>query len=106
MYDPDRSQVITYTGDIRAWSDYANAIKGPLNSQKAVKGGGMRLLTRTVSSPTLAAQINAVLTAYPEAKWVQYDPLNRDNARAGAQLALSLIHISEPTRRTPISYAV
>ena len=87
MYDPDRSQVITYTGDIRAWSDYANAIKGPLNSQKAVKGGGMRLLTRTVSSPTLAAQINAVLTAYPEAKWVQYDPLNRDNARAGAQLA-------------------
>jgi MoCo/4Fe-4S cofactor protein with predicted Tat translocation signal len=87
MYDPDRSQVITYTGDIRAWTDYANAIKGPLNSQKAVKGGGMRILTRTVSSPTLATQINAVLAAYPEAKWVQYDPLTRDNARAGAQLA-------------------
>src|SRR5664280_53652 len=87
MYDPDRSQVITYTGEIRAWSDYTNAIKGPLNSQKAVKGGGMRILTRTVSSPTLTSQINAVLAAYPEAKWVQYDPLNRDNARAGAQLA-------------------
>ena len=87
MYDPDRSQVISYTGEIRAWSDYAAAIKGPLNSQKAVQGGGMRILTRTVSSPTLAAQINAVLAAYPEAKWVQYDPLNRDNARAGAQLA-------------------
>jgi len=87
MYDPDRSQVVSYTGDIRSWSDYATAIKGPLNSQKAVQGGGMRILTRTVSSPTLAAQISAVLAAYPEAKWVQYDPLNRDNARAGAQLA-------------------
>src|SRR5271157_5874789 len=87
MYDPDRSQVVSYTGEIRAWSDYTAAIKGPLNSQKAVQGGGMRILTRTVSSPTLAAQINAVLAAYPEAKWVQYDPLSRDNARAGAQLA-------------------
>ncbi len=87
MYDPDRSQVVSYTGDIRSWSDYATAIKGQLNSQKAMQGAGMRILTRTVSSPTLAAQLNAVLAAYPQAKWVQYDPLNRDNARAGAQLA-------------------
>ena len=56
MYDPDRSQVVSYTGDIRAWSDYVAAIKGPLNSQKAMKGAGLRILTRTVSSPTLAAQ--------------------------------------------------
>ena len=87
MYDPDRSQVVSYTGDIRSWSDYAEAIKGPLNSQKAVKGAGLRILTRAVGSPTLAAQIDAALVAYPEAKWVQYEPLTRDNARAGAQLA-------------------
>ena len=87
MYDPDRSQAITYTGNIRSWGDYTNAIKGPLNSQMAVQGAGMRMLTRTVSSPTLAAQLNTVLAAYPQAKWVQYDPLNRDNVRAGAQLA-------------------
>ncbi len=87
MYDPDRSQVVSYTGYIRSWSDYAEAIKGPLNSQMAMKGASLRILTRTVSSPTFAAQLNAVLAAYPEAKWVQYDPLNRDNARAGAQMA-------------------
>src|SRR5271167_1901177 len=73
MYDPDRSQVVSFTGEIRAWSDYTTAIQGPLNSQKAMQGAGLRILTRTVSSPTLAAQINAVLAAYPEAKWVQYD---------------------------------
>ena len=87
MYDPDRSQAVTYTGNIRSWSDYVGAIKGPLNSQKAMQGSGLRILTRTVSSPTLAAQLNAVLTAYPQAKWVQYDPLTRDNVRAGAQMA-------------------
>ena len=57
MYDPDRSQVVSYTGYIRSWSDYATAIEGPLNSQKAMQGAGLRILTRTVSSPTLAAQI-------------------------------------------------
>jgi len=84
MYDPDRSQSITYRGDIRSWSDYVTAIAGSLNSQKAMQGSGLRILTRTVSSPTMAAQLNTVLAAYPEAKWVQYDPLTRDNVRAGA----------------------
>ncbi len=87
MYDPDRSQTITLEGGTRSWGDYVAAIQGPLNSQNAVKGAGLRILTRTVSSPTLATQLNAVLAAYPDAKWVQYDPLTRDNVRAGAQMA-------------------
>jgi molybdopterin-containing oxidoreductase family iron-sulfur binding subunit len=87
MYDPDRSQSVTYTGNIRSWSDFVGAMQGPLNSQKAVQGAGMRVLTRSVSSPTLATQMNALLAAYPQAKWVQYDPVGRDNVRAGAQMA-------------------
>ncbi|MGA9565572.1 MAG: TAT-variant-translocated molybdopterin oxidoreductase, partial [Candidatus Korobacteraceae bacterium] len=87
MYDPDRSQAVAYTGNIRSWSDYTTALKGALNSQNAMQGSGLRILTRTVSSPTLASQMKAVLAAYPQAKWVQYDPLTRDNARAGAQAA-------------------
>jgi len=87
MYDPDRSQSITYRGAIRSWSDYAAAVAGPLNSQKAMQGLGLRILTQTVSSPTLASQLSAIQAAYPQAKWVQYDPLTRDNARAGALMA-------------------
>ena len=87
MYDPDRSQAVTYTGYIRSWSDFAAAINGQLNSQKAMQGSGMRILTRTVSSPTLAAQLSALQAAYPQAKWVQYDPISRDNVRAGSQMA-------------------
>ena len=87
MYDPDRAQIVSYLGAIRTWSDYVSAIKGPLNSQNAVGGGGLRILTRTVGSPTLASEINAILRAYPQAKWVQYEPVNRDNVRAGSQAA-------------------
>jgi len=87
MYDPDRAQIVTYLGAIRTWSDYVSAIKGPLNSQNAVQGSGLRILTRTVGSPTLATELNSILEAYPQAKWVQYEPLNRDNVRAGAQMA-------------------
>lgn len=53
MYDPDRSQTITSLGDVRTWGDFLQAMRGPLNSQKAVQGAGIRILTRTVSSRPL-----------------------------------------------------
>ena len=61
MYDPDRSQTITYMGDVRTWGSFVSSIRGPLSVQKGLKGAGIRLLTQTVSSPTLADQIKAFL---------------------------------------------
>jgi MoCo/4Fe-4S cofactor protein with predicted Tat translocation signal len=87
MYDPDRSQIITYRGAMSTWSDFAAALKGPLNSQRAVQGAGLRILSRPTSSPTMASLMDAVQTAYPESKWVQYEPVNRDNVSAGSQMA-------------------
>jgi len=54
--------------------------------QQTKKGAGLRLLTETVGSPTLADQINGLLAQFPQAKWHQYEPANRDNARAGSKL--------------------
>ncbi|PJF24638.1 MAG: molybdopterin oxidoreductase, partial [Phototrophicales bacterium] len=48
---------------------------------------GLRILTETVTSPTLTAQINAVLEAYPGARWVQYEPVSRDNVIEGSLIA-------------------
>ena len=87
MYDPDRSQTITYLGDVRTWGGFLDAIRGPLNAQKAVQGAGIRILTRTVSSPALADQLRSVLKLYPQAKWHVYEPVNRDNVLEGAKLA-------------------
>ncbi len=87
MYDPDRSQTITYLGDVRTWDDFLKAIRGPLTVQKGLLGAGIRILTQTVSSPTLADQLRSLLKIYPQAKWHVYEPVNRDNVYAGAQMA-------------------
>jgi molybdopterin-containing oxidoreductase family iron-sulfur binding subunit len=87
LYDPDRSQTITELGEIRPWNGFIAAMRGALTSQAATKGGGLRILTETVASPTLAAQIQQVLAQFPAAKWIQWEPINRDNARAGARAA-------------------
>src|SRR5580698_7498639 len=87
MSDPDRSQTINNVGEVRTWGNFVEAIRGPLNGEKAVQGAGIRILTRTVTSPTLADQMRSLLKLYPQAKWHVYEPVNRDNVLEGAKLA-------------------
>ena len=87
MYDPDRSQSVTSVGDQRSWQSFLNAIRGPLNTQKSLSGAGIRILTPTITSPTLAAQLRDFLKLYPSAKWHVWEPINRDNVLEGAKLA-------------------
>jgi MoCo/4Fe-4S cofactor protein with predicted Tat translocation signal len=87
LYDPDRAQNITYLGDVRSWNAFIEAVRGPMSVEKSIAGGGVRILTQTVTSPTLAAQIRDYLQANPQAKWHVYEPLNRDNVYEGARLA-------------------
>ncbi|HSC78132.1 MAG TPA: 4Fe-4S dicluster domain-containing protein, partial [Candidatus Acidoferrales bacterium] len=91
LYDPDRSQVVLEAGRISTWSAFLAALNRALVNQAAKRGAGLRILTETVTSPTLANQIQALLAKYPEAKWHQYEPVNRDNAREGARLAFGQV---------------
>jgi len=88
LYDPDRSQTLMTLGEIRPWPRFLGAIRSVLDAQAPIQGRGLRLLTESISSPTLAAQIRDLLSRYPSARWHQWDPASRDNARAGAKLAL------------------
>src|ERR1700692_2433116 len=63
LYDPDRAQNITYMGDVRSWNGFMEEVRGPLNRQKSRAGGGVRILTQTVSSPTLARATLAFIYA-------------------------------------------
>jgi MoCo/4Fe-4S cofactor protein with predicted Tat translocation signal len=87
LYDPDRSQTVTSMGDVRSWGAFLGAVRGPLSAQKALKGAGIRILTPTISSPTLADQLRNLLKMYPQAKWHIYEPVNRDNVLEGAKMA-------------------
>jgi Fe-S-cluster-containing dehydrogenase component len=87
LYDPDRAQTITRLGEIQPWSAFVGAIRLALAGQQSTGGGGLRLLTGSVTSPTLAAQVRALLKRFPMAKWHQWDPMSRESAKAGAMLA-------------------
>ena len=91
LYDPDRSQTISYKGTVRPWGTFQATIRAALEQQQASGGSGLRFLTETVTSPTLAAQLAAVLKQFPNAKWHQYEPVNRDNVKAGAQMAFGQV---------------
>ncbi len=86
LYDPDRSQVVRRLGEISTWSEFIAAVQPALKDAQT-NNEGFRLLTQTVTSPTLAAQIQQLATQYPGMKWHQWEPANRDNVREGARLA-------------------
>src|SRR4030095_570747 len=76
LYDPDRPQVVRYGVDVQTWSNFTAAVAPLLAAQKAKGGAGMRILSGAVTSPTLAAQMRELLTAYPQAVWDQWGALS------------------------------
>ncbi len=87
LYDPDRSQTLTHAGDIRTFGAFLDAFRKVIDLKKTVRGAGLRLLTGTVNSPTLARQIREILQAFPEAKHHQYEACSRDGVRIGLKAA-------------------
>ncbi|MDH3252644.1 MAG: TAT-variant-translocated molybdopterin oxidoreductase, partial [Ignavibacteria bacterium] len=87
LYDPDRSQIVLNRGSISTWEKFAPALALQLDIQRALQGSGLRILTETVTSPTLGGQISSLLSVFPKARWHQYEPVNLDSARAGAMVA-------------------
>jgi len=87
LYDPDRSQAVLKNGQPDTWENFLFALNDNLQSQQTKNGGGLRILTETASSPTLHFQIKSLLQKFPEAKWHQFEPVNRDNVLEGSKLA-------------------
>ncbi|MCW3099448.1 MAG: molybdopterin oxidoreductase, iron-sulfur binding subunit [Chthonomonadaceae bacterium] len=91
LYDPERSQNILNResaedqGSIGTWPAFLDTMRNALAETK--DGTGFRILTETVTSPTLTHQIKALLAKYPAAKWHQYEPCGRDNVLNGAKAA-------------------
>jgi molybdopterin-containing oxidoreductase family iron-sulfur binding subunit len=87
MYDPDRAQAVIKKDLISSWIAFQSALAGQREQALVKNGQGLRILTETVTSPTLTAGINAILKEMPGAKWHQYEACGRHNAYKGAVLA-------------------
>ena len=88
LYDPDRSRSVTHRGVPTSYEGAVAAIRAKLFAGAAEnRTVRLRILTETVTSPTLTAQLTRLLGTFTNAKWVQYDPISRDNARDGIKKA-------------------
>ncbi len=85
LYDPDRSQRILYHLETTAWADFQKAVQR--DTSKLNGGQGLYILSATITSPTLAAQWKDVQKRFPQARLVQYEPVNRDAARRASKAA-------------------
>ncbi|MGK2857292.1 MAG: TAT-variant-translocated molybdopterin oxidoreductase [Thermoanaerobaculia bacterium] len=87
LYDPDRAKTVRHLGNITTWTGFLGALGTELRPIKDAGGEGLAILTEHVTSPTLGAQMKAVLAALPGARWYQYEPHGRDNELEGSRLA-------------------
>jgi MoCo/4Fe-4S cofactor protein with predicted Tat translocation signal len=87
LYDPDRARAILHNGDLSTWTDFVSEMNQVMRQQQANQGAGLRVLTETITSPTLVAQLDDLLEKFPKAKVHQFDSVSRDNIREGARMA-------------------
>lgn len=97
LYDPDRaSEVRKRSESLRASGGDADVSTWPLFTEtvnewrvryNANQGAGLRILTGSVTSPTVVDQIRRLLTRYPRATWHTYETISQSNIHGGARLS-------------------
>ncbi|HVS34412.1 MAG TPA: TAT-variant-translocated molybdopterin oxidoreductase [Gemmataceae bacterium] len=101
LYDPDRSQtpisrLQSPAGTVRSMDDAVGEIRRRFRTllyedpdakeKKKKTGAGLRILTEAVASPTLEAQLVQLMTDFPEAQWIEYEPARLDADVEGARI--------------------
>ncbi|HEY1888917.1 MAG TPA: 4Fe-4S dicluster domain-containing protein [Steroidobacteraceae bacterium] len=87
LWDPERSRAVLHDGNITSWDELITMLTARLARLQQAGGAGLRLLTRSSSSPTVLALIDATLARYPQARWHHYEAINHDNVHEGTRLA-------------------
>ena len=87
LYDPIRAKQISERGYVREWEDFLVWLHRTAGALGPAAGEGLYILLDTCTSPTLAAQIAALHTAFPKAGLHHYDPNGSHNAGVGGQIA-------------------
>src|SRR5205085_3943604 len=89
LYDPDRSQTIQNRGDTRPYTAFLADVRTTLDTLKTKEGAGLRFLTETITTPSVAAMLNHILKSkgLTQARWHSFEPIGDGAAMAGARLA-------------------
>jgi molybdopterin-containing oxidoreductase family iron-sulfur binding subunit len=75
LYDVERLQGPTKDGNAATWKDVDNDIEAKIEAA-ATAGSAIRILSSTITSPSLGAVVGDFVTKYPTAKHVTYDAVS------------------------------
>ena len=87
LYDPDRSRKVVHDGGPSTWDEFAAFARDHFGAAT----GGVRFLSQTIESPSLEAVRTHALSRFPQAKWIEYEPISEDQVLAGAELAFGRV---------------
>ncbi|MGD9540107.1 TAT-variant-translocated molybdopterin oxidoreductase [Methylocystis sp.] len=87
FYDPRRSWGITRANLPRSRSALEQALADQRAGLAATRGAGFVILSGASTSPTLAAQLDALRKSYPQIRWLHWEPIERENAKNAFALA-------------------
>jgi molybdopterin-containing oxidoreductase family iron-sulfur binding subunit len=83
LYNPERSQTPLKGGNTSSWGAFWTEASPVFAGLKANGGEGLRFLSGYTASPSFRAVREHAMRVYPNAKWVAYEPVSRDNVVAG-----------------------
>lgn len=100
LYDPERSQLPLRRGQAASEEEFVSALVERRATWLQNHGQGLRILTGSVTSPTLVAQLQALLHSFPEARWHQWEAIGRDTVADGARQAFgrpldAILHVDQ-----------
>ncbi len=91
LYDPDHSRgLVQYAEGViwpRSWKEFEPWFAAQLATARAKRGAGLRVLAEPSSSLAEAALRARFAAAYPDARWIEWEPCARTNEIEGAKLA-------------------
>jgi molybdopterin-containing oxidoreductase family iron-sulfur binding subunit len=92
LYDPDRAKALTTGDTIATWGMFLDRLNLALSAALGRAGAGLHILTQTVTSPTMMAQMQAISRKFPGTEWHQWEPLTDGTARSGGRFAAETLY--------------
>ncbi len=83
LYDPDRATGVTNGGQTTTWSNFVGVLGRFVEERGGAKRVRVRVLSGTVTSPTVARQMEEMRAIFPGMVWHQHDPVGRVNTNGG-----------------------
>jgi molybdopterin-containing oxidoreductase family iron-sulfur binding subunit len=92
LYDPDRSgNIVQKTGqgdEVKTWDEFAAFVRPYFGELRKNDGQGLAVLSELSTSPTLAKQRKKLSADFPQAVWVDYEPVAHESGDLRTHLYL------------------